>query len=261
MQQEPTPFEMASSERALSVSTPTPEVPPPRPCFPVVSFGVGGKLVVMFPQVSRHSGNATAFVNAMDNVESTISAVYVHSLANILSPQGDSDAMQNGFPGPLSVEASSRSAIMGYASQMADKTEAASLEQQVADDPVARRHLSSRGTLWRLLALLCKHTGAVSSRHQTSQAENTDPITTDIAALLAGAAADGRSGGETNEPQIHDEMVGEVRLAALAEVRSLLVEGRKADACESAAGAGLWEHALVLGQQIGADCYKKMLQR
>lgn len=249
-------------ERAASVATPTPEVPPPRPCFPAVSFAVGGKLVITFPTGTGH------YSGAMDNAEAMAGKVGFHALSDFVSDEDGCVARHGSFPGPLSVEGTTRSAVISYAKARAEEAE---VQTATMEDAVEKSHRSSWATLWRLLSLLCKHTGQVPSWQHASQAENTDPVAVDIAELLvAGGSADESVSGVTGvDDVIESPGRGEAdndgrpaqRAEAVLAVQTLLLRGSKAEACEKAASSGLWEHALILAQQIGVGLYKKTLQR
>lgn len=222
--------------------------PPPRPSFPLVSFGFGGQLLVMFPTLQTTAigdENTTAAdtntdINVVDgDVDSGSSAndaqpepgaIEVYKLSALLADDPEIVALAAPFPGPLCFEPSmTRGVVIQYVEDEAERAESVGA--------------ASLGLLWRLLGILCRHSGWPRQLQIVDQAENNDPATAEIAALLTSDNAPMSSWASSVAPTAEN----------IAEIGRLVAIGRKAEACRAAIRCGAWSHALLLASRIGSD--------
>ncbi len=129
--------------------------PPPRPCYPLVSFGFGGTMLVMFPKVEAPASTENSF--GEEEHPAQAGPVRIMQLSSVLQTDSSVAALTSSFPGPLSLGAyNSRSDVIAFC------------EQQAATAGLG----SSSGILWRLLALRVRHGGAARQASSSAGGEN-----------------------------------------------------------------------------------------
>ena len=125
----------------------------PRPCHPLVAFGFGGSMVVLFPRREREGAGSLdsssfGFPDEHDteNTHSKPGNIRIMDVSSLLASDSSVTALKNNFPGPLRVGSlTTATNAMNFCEQQA----------QLAGSG------SSSAILWRLLALRVKHSGSV----------------------------------------------------------------------------------------------------
>lgn len=226
-----------------------------RPPHALVSFGFGGKLLVM--------KNDNSFGANLDfgNQENTGPVISVLNLSDIVKDQDDNyfhALCQPSFPGPL---------IGGNA---AAKDVNKWIDERIATFDFAGmnyRNIEYWKLLYSLLKLLCQYYGKLRSPFGADPSlEETDGPESAVAKLFASA-----KNNKSHLMQFGSSMCCiqnlpvEAKIQATAtEVQNLLVSGRRKDALQCAQDGQLWGPALVLASQLGGQFYvdtvKKMAQ-
>ncbi|XP_068661776.1 protein transport protein SEC16A homolog [Aristolochia californica] len=225
-----------------------------RPLHTLVSFGFGGKLVIMRAD-SNHSSSST-YGSHQDSVGGSISilnlAEVVMDKTTVASPVHDecdyfSVLCQQSFPGPL------------VGGNVANKELNKWIDEKIAN--CASANLDTRKTehtrlLLSLLKLSCQKYGKLRSPFgvDTSLLE-TDGPESDVTQLFSSA----RSSAVTNCLQ-NLPSESQMRGAAI-EVQKLLVSGRRKEALHCAVEGQLWNLALVLALQLGEQAYIDTLKQ
>ena len=155
-------------------------VPPPRPCFPLVSFGFGGKLLVMIPRgvntIESPSPNQydvneeTVFgfgdtvpsnTRSLDTSQATAGNIAIVDLKVVLRDHDErTQALLKLNFGPLDpTHGPAKQDIISYCERSAEEALQAAEHQE----------WTSAHLLWKSLALLCRHNGRI---HSTSNSVN-----------------------------------------------------------------------------------------
>ncbi|KAL6181301.1 hypothetical protein ACLB2K_047956 [Fragaria x ananassa] len=225
-----------------------------RPPHALVTFGFGGKLIVM--KDSSSLGNSS--YGSQDPVAGSVSVL---NLTEVFMQKPDSSSFgmatcdyfralcQQSFPGPL------------VGGNVGSKELNKWIDERIAhcDSPDMEYR---KGKVLRLLISLlkigCQHYGKLRSPFGTDtlSKENDTPESA-VAKLFASAKSNGAQLGEYNAlshcvQNIPSE--GQIRATA-SEVQNLLVSGRKKDALQCAQAGQLWGPALVLASQLGEQLY------
>lgn len=220
-----------------------------RPPHALVSFGFGGKLVVM------KYFNATGMKIGYNNQEPSENSVSIHNLMEVVKDQGDyfHSLSHQSFPGPL---------VGGNA---ATKDVCRWIDENIAHceslllDLIKKKSMK---LLFSLLKISCQHYGKLRSPFGsgTSPEENDGPESA-VTKLFASARANGH-----DLTHCMQSIPSEAQIQATSiEMQSLLVSGKRKEALECAQIGQLWGPALVLAAQLGEKFYvetvKQMAQR
>ncbi|CAN0842265.1 Protein transport protein SEC16B homolog [Linum grandiflorum] len=223
-----------------------------RPPHALVSFGFGGKLIVVKDSAFGNSsfGNQAADGGSI-SVMNLMEVVSGSSPDNVSALGGTScnyfrPLCQQSFPGPL---------VGGNAGT---KDLNKWIDERIANYESPDMDYRKREALKLLLALLkiaCQHYGKLRSPFgsDTSSRENDTPESA-VAKLFSSAKRQLREYGALSHCLQH--MPSEAQLQATAStVQNLLVAGRKAEALQFAQEGQLWGPALVLASQLGDQFY------
>ncbi|OVA04802.1 Sec16 [Macleaya cordata] len=242
-------FSFASSEARSSAG---------RPPHALVTFGFGGKLIVMndcssFVTNSAYAsqdsvGSSISILNLMDIVvdksNSSIGVDYFHTLC------------QQSFPGPL------------VGGNFGNKELYKWIDERISNCESSNMDYRKRELLRLLLSLLkiaCRHCGKLRSPFGTDPSlKEGDCPESAVAKLFASAERNGAqlSGyGAITQCLQNLPSEGQIRATA-AEVQNLLVSGCTKEALQCAQEGQLWGPALVLAAQLGnqfhVDTVKQM---
>ncbi|KAJ7003405.1 hypothetical protein D5086_006557 [Populus alba] len=226
-----------------------------RPPHALVTFGFGGKLIVMKDGSSLRN---TYFGN-QDHVGGSIS---VMNLMEVLSGSSDNsssvggstccyfDALcQQSFPGPL------------VGGNVGNKELNKWIDERIAHCELPDLNHKKGKALRLLLSLLklaCQHYGKLRSSFGTDNLLKESDAPESAVAELFGSVK--RNGTQFSEFGALDHCLqnvpseGQIRATA-SEVQHLLVSGRKKEALQSAQEGQLWGPALVLASQLGDQYY------
>ncbi|KAJ6809169.1 protein transport protein SEC16B-like protein [Iris pallida] len=216
-----------------------------RPPHALVTFGFGGKLVIL-QDGSKDTAGGTVSILSLAEV--------VMDKAGALSSAGGGDSYfralcQQSFPGPL---------VGGNASAkdvnkcMDEKI--TSCGSSITD---ARNGQSLR-LLLSLLKISCQHYGKIRSPFNSGQSlQETDAAESAVTKLFASATMSDAC------PREYDSFIhnmhslpseGQIQATAM-EVQNLLVSGRRKEALQCAQVGQLWGPALLLASQLGEKYY------
>ncbi|PON40658.1 COPII coat assembly protein, Sec [Parasponia andersonii] len=226
--------------------------PDGRPPHALVTFGFGGKLIVM----KDHDNLVNSSYGSPDPVGGSVS---VHNLLEVatgnndLSTSGSSDYLralcQQSFPGPLVGGNVGSKELNKWIDERITNCESSIMDYKKGQ--ILKLLLS-------LLKIACQHYGKLRSPFgsDTVLRENDTPESA-VAKLFASAK---RSGGQFNEygaiSHCLQKLPSEAEIQATAsEVQNLLVSGRKKEALQCAQAGQLWGPALVLASQLGDQFY------
>ncbi|KAI3689683.1 hypothetical protein L2E82_47648 [Cichorium intybus] len=226
-----------------------------QPPHALVTFGFGGKLIVM--------KDTSAVMNtSYGRQDSSIGPISVLNIAEIVTGGGDvarggarvcgyfNTLCRQSFPGPLTGGNVGGKELNRWIDERITHT----ADVDYKKDQVLKLLLS-------LLKIASQHYGKLRSPYGTDTTSNeNDGPDVAVARLFASVKRDSTQYGFANcLQQLPAE--GQIRATA-AEVQTLLIYGRKIEALQRAQEGQLWGLALVLAAQLGdqyyVDCVRKM---
>ncbi|CAN4075996.1 unnamed protein product [Withania somnifera] len=231
-----------------------------RPPHALVTFGFGGKLIVM----KDHSSFGNSSFGSQNPVGGSISVL---NLMDVLSERVDSSSLATGacdytqalcrqsFPGPLVGGSPSIKELNKWIDERISNSESPDMDYRKGE--VLRLLLS-------LLKIACQYYGKLRSPFGTEAVlKESDAPEAAVAKLFASVK---RSGMQFNQygtvAQCLQQLPSEGQMRATAsEVQSLLVSGRKKEALQCAQEGQLWGPALVLAAQLGDQFYGETVKQ
>ncbi|KAL3645591.1 hypothetical protein CASFOL_010771 [Castilleja foliolosa] len=231
-----------------------------RPAHALVTFGFGGKLIVLKDNSFTESFN----VGSQNPVGGSISVL---SLAEVVNHNPDASShgmgVRNYFqalfrqcvPGPLSGGSVGNKELNKWIDERIANPESADTDYGKAE--VLRLLLS-------LLKIACQYYGKLRSPYGTDAVlkENDSPESA-VARLFASAKINSSHFSQHGAvAQCLQQMPpeGQLRVTA-AELQSLLVSGRKREALECAQEGQMWGPALILAAQLGDQFYVETIKK
>ncbi|KAF8380503.1 hypothetical protein HHK36_027990 [Tetracentron sinense] len=232
-----------------------------RPPHALVTFGFGGKLIVMKDNSSFLTNSA---YGSQDSVGGSVSIV---NLMEVVMDKTDASSIEAGacdyfrtlcqqsFPGPLVGGNVGSRELNKWIDERIANCESPNMDYR-------------KGKLLRLLLSLlkiaCQHYGKLRSPFGTDPAlRESDRPESAVAELFASAKRNGAqlSGyGDLTYCLQNLPSEGQIRATAV-EVQNLLVSGRKKEALQSAQEGQLWGPALVLAAQLGDQFYVETVKQ
>ncbi|KAM7525569.1 hypothetical protein LguiA_015471 [Lonicera macranthoides] len=223
-----------------------------RPPHALVTFGFGGKLIVLKDNTSIKNSS----YGSQDPVDGSISVLNLTEVVN-----GRSDApkigceyfralCQQSFPGPLTGGSVGVKELNKWIDERITHSESPDMDYRQSE--VLRLLLS-------LLKIACQHYGKLRSPFGTdSTLKESDVPEAAVARLFASVKRN--SGAQFSEYGALAHCLQKLppegqMLATAVEVQTLLVSGRKKDALHCAQQGQLWGPALVLAAQLGDQFY------
>ncbi|KAF5734901.1 hypothetical protein HS088_TW15G00398 [Tripterygium wilfordii] len=230
-----------------------------RPPHALVTFGFGGKLIVMKETTSLNSsyggqnsvGGTISVLNLMEVVTANNDA------SNIGAPTCDyfHALCHQSFPGPL------------VGGNVGNKELNKWIDERISNCSSPDMDFRKGEVLKLLLSLLkiaCQHYGKLRSPFGTDTALGESDIPeTSVAKLFAYAKRNGNQYsqyGALNQCVMNFPSEGQIRATA-SEVQNLLVSGRKIEALQCAQEGQLWGPALVLASQLGEQFYVETVKQ
>ncbi|CAN4077338.1 unnamed protein product [Withania somnifera] len=231
-----------------------------RPLHALVTFGFGGKLIVM----KDHSSFGNSSSGSQNPVGGSISVL---NLMDVVSERVDSSSLAMGqsdytralcrqsFNGPLVGGSPSIKELNKWIDERISNSESTDMDYRKGE--VLRLLLS-------LLKISCQYYGKLRSPFGTEAVlKESDVPETAVAKLFASVK---RSGTQLNQygtvAQCLQQLPSEGQMRAMAsEVQSLLVSGRKKEALQCAQEGQLWGPALVLAAQLGDQFYGETVKQ
>ncbi|KAH0644164.1 hypothetical protein KY284_032048 [Solanum tuberosum] len=231
-----------------------------RPPHALVTFGFGGKLIVM----KDYSSSGNSSFGSQNPVGGSISLL---NLMDVVSERVDSSSLAMGacdytralcrqsFLGPLVGGSPSIKELNKWIDERVSNSESPGMDYRKGE--VLRLLLS-------LLKIACQYYGKLRSPFGTEAVlKESDVPETVVAKLFASVK---RNGMQLNQygtvaqclQQLPSE--GQMRTTA-SEVQSLLVSGRKKEALQCAQEGQLWGPALVLAAQLGDQFYVETVKQ
>ncbi|KAJ1277451.1 hypothetical protein BS78_04G005000 [Paspalum vaginatum] len=234
-----------------------------RPPHALVSFGFGGKLIVM-----KETSSITTSFNS-GNQGSSSSIVSILNLSEVVVDKVDPSSMTSGsalsyfhalchqpVPGPLVGGSAASKDVNKWLDEMIAWYGSSSSEFQGGD---------TRKLLISLLKILCQHYGKLRSPFGSDPSqEDADGPEMAVTKLFASCKRSPVHMGDYGS-SVHcmKNIPPESQMQAVAqEVQNLLVSGRRKEALQCAQGGQLWGPAIILALQLGdqfyVDTVKKM---
>ncbi|KAK3434605.1 hypothetical protein EUGRSUZ_D02081 [Eucalyptus grandis] len=225
-----------------------------RPAHALVTFGFGGKLIVMKDATfasnpsyggQDSSGSSIAVLNILEVFQKKNDASgdgvgacnYLHALC------------QQTFPGPLAGGSVGSKELNKWIDERIVNCESPDMDYKKAE---------ALKLLLSLLKIACQHYGKLRSPFGTEMAfKEGDSPETAVARLFASAKKNnGPFGGYNSESRCLQFLPSPEQIQATAsEVQNLLVSGRKKEALQCAQEGQLWGPALILASQLGDQFY------
>ncbi|KAL2547435.1 Protein transport protein SEC16B-like protein [Forsythia ovata] len=231
-----------------------------RPSHALVTFGFGGKLIVM----KDNSSTESSTFGSQNPVGSSISVL---NLAEVVNEKDDASSMGMGgcnyfrvlcrqsFPGPLTGGSVGVKELNRWIDERIMNSESPDMDYRKGE--VLRLLLS-------LLKIACQYYGKLRSPFGSDTAlKESDVPESAVAKLFSSAKKNGTQFSQYGAvshclQQLPSE--GQLRATA-AEVQSLLVSGRKKEALQYAQEGQLWGPALVLAAQLGDQFYVETVKQ
>ncbi|GAV88199.1 Sec16_C domain-containing protein/Sec16 domain-containing protein [Cephalotus follicularis] len=223
-----------------------------RPPHALVTFGFGGKILVMKDNSSLQN---TSF-QSQESVGGSISVLNVMEVvmgnADASNIGGDDyfrSLCQQSFPGPL------------VGGNVGSKELNKWIDERIANcgsPNIDYRKVEVLRLLLSLLKIACQHYGKLRSPFGTDNTlRESDTPESAVAKLFASAKKNAMQYGEYGAPRhCLQRLPSEGQLQATAsEVQNFLVSGRKREALQCAQEGQLWGPALVLASQLGDQFY------
>ncbi|BGO91738.1 hypothetical protein NBRC10512_006220 [Rhodotorula toruloides] len=245
---------------------------------PVVSFGFGGRMVVVFPDGGRPAYGADSSnpygVSAANAQPSSPSTVHIRKLAEVVPPSTDGTA----FPGPIFLDG-------GKANAGKKRREALSwldqrigeLEQEVSYARGAappgfegsgthdrRRQVESRLLLVKLVKVMVENEGKLTGSAKVDDAVRaifTGESTTangDMAALPTADQLVAASPDRTSDASTVPFITYGVSPADLDQMTEYLLRGERREAVRHALDRKMWAHAFIIASCVDTDCWKEV---
>ncbi|XP_030469311.1 protein transport protein SEC16B homolog isoform X1 [Syzygium oleosum] len=225
-----------------------------RPAHALVTFGFGGKLIVMKDATfasnpsyggQDSSGSSIAVLNIIEVFQKKNDASgngfgacnYLHALC------------QQSFPGPLVGGSVGSKELNKWMDERIANCESPDMDYKKAE---------ALKLLLSLLKIACQHYGKLRSPFGTETAfKEGDSPETAVAKLFASSKkTNGPFGGYNSENRCLQFLPSPEQIQATAsEVQNLLVSGRKKEALQCAQEGQLWGPALILASQLGDQFY------
>ncbi|TVU33704.1 hypothetical protein EJB05_25537 [Eragrostis curvula] len=232
-----------------------------RPPHALVSFGFGGKLIVM-----KESSSMTTNFNSgnQGNSSGTVSILNLSEVVDKVDPASSSNSNVLGYfhtlchqpvPGPLVGGNAASKDVNKWLDEMIALYESSASDSQRGDP---RRLLIS------LLKILCQHYGKLRSPFGSDPWEESNGPEMAVTKLFSSCKKSKVHMGDYGSI-VHcvKNIPSESQMQAVAqEVQNLLVSGRRKEALQCAQGGQLWGPAIILALQLGdqfyVDTVKKM---
>ncbi|KAL2348157.1 hypothetical protein Fmac_002157 [Flemingia macrophylla] len=224
-----------------------------RPSHALVTFGFGGKLIIM-----KDPSLLSSSYGSQDSVQGSVSVL---NLIEVVTGSMDSTSIGNGtseyfralsqqsFPGPLVGGSVGSKELYKWLDERIAHCESPDMDYKKG---VRLRLLLS------LLKIACQHYGKLRSPFGTDTIlkENDTPESA-VAKLFASAKMSGTEFSQYGIPsRCLQNLPSEEQMKAMAlEVQNLLVSGKKKEALQCAQEGQLWGPALVLASQLGDQFY------
>lgn len=221
---------------------------------PLISWGVGGTIVTMFPKDVPRYGISQALpsiVRSPGEVK-VLSAKDVQPLEERLTK----------FPGPLKGKSKKKETIAWLTFGIE------SLERDQPHNSLSQLHLShddkravERVLLWKILRVFVEHDGTLEGSAAVEKAVR-DVLSPgpDSAVGVPPAYVTGGDIGRMNGTPATKMQSDSVDASAVEKIRQNLLDGESEKAIWAAADARLWGHALLLANALSPDLYKQVSQ-
>ncbi|CAM8885379.1 unnamed protein product [Rhodiola kirilowii] len=221
-----------------------------RPPHALVSFGFGGKLILM-------KDNSSPVSSSYGNQGSKEGSISVLNLSEVVTERNNANAAtdacdyfqilcQQSFPGPLVGGSLGNKELNKWIDERVSNCESSDLDY---------RTVETLRLLLSLLRIACQHYGKLRSPFgsDTSVKANDSP---EFAVAKLFASVKGNGGQYGHAAHCLQQLPSEGQLKATAsEVQNLLVAGSKREALECALHGQLWGPALVIASQLGDQFY------
>eukprot|EP01135_Chromosphaera_perkinsii_P011605 Nk52_evm44s2449 gene=Nk52_evmTU44s2449 len=220
---------------------------------PVVSFGLGGKLLVMFPdkKVNPMMLSSANYSQSSAEVESYYpTPITVFSISSVLQ---NSDYVKSlkAFPGP----------ILGSKSK---KNVQEIVKKNIEECQPEGLTTDSPKLIWQALELLLKNDGTMQAGSKSSDAmKNNDPTSMALSEILLNQEEEGTfaNSAMSNSFSSRRRVSEAEKESILQKIQKLILSGDRKAACDAAVEGGLWEHALLIASHIDLQVYNGVIEK
>ncbi|GAA6060928.1 hypothetical protein JCM10212_003836 [Sporobolomyces blumeae] len=240
---------------------------------PLVSFGLGGRMLVVFPDSGRQSSSAFDAANPYavappTTAPSTPTTVHIRKLADVLPPADGPT-----FPGPMFLDGGRANAgkkrkeafvwLAKRIEELEDEAKHAHAHLGFGHDDVEakKKTVETKLLLVKLVKVFIENEGKLVGTAAVDEAVRAilapQSASTDeggqlpTADQLASAASQGRSTGSA-EPFV----TYGVSPADLDEMTAFLLRGERREAVKYALDHRMWAHAFIIASCVDTDCWK-----
>ncbi|BGP24993.1 COPII vesicle coat protein Sec16 [Rhodotorula toruloides] len=245
---------------------------------PVVSFGFGGRMVVVFPDGGRpdfggDSSNPYGAPSTNSQLASP-SVAHVRKLADIVPPPADGNA----FPGPIFLDGGKanagkkrKEALSWLAQRMGELEQEVSYARGAAPSVFEathaderRRKVESRLMLVKLVKVMVENEGKLTGSPKvddavraifTGEPTNADP---GAAALPTADQLVAASSRMTSNASTAPFITYGVSPADLDQMSEYLLRGERREAVRHALDHKMWAHAFIIASCVDTDCWKEV---
>ncbi|XP_020584994.1 protein transport protein SEC16A homolog isoform X2 [Phalaenopsis equestris] len=217
-----------------------------RPPHALVTFGFGGKIIVMKDDSFSNSSSVSG------SQESAGGVVLIHTLVDVVMTKADFSNTSVGyfhalchdsFPGPLVGGSAASKDVNKWINDRITRSESSGMDVQ---NGLLLKLLLS------LLKILCQHNGRLRSPYGINPShEGSDGPESAVSMLFASAKRSNApvGGGSSRHCMTNPPPEANIR-ATVTEVQNLLVSGRRKEALHCAQEGELWGTAVVLAAQL-----------
>eukprot|EP00743_Colponemidia_sp_Colp-15_P002433 GILK01002637.1.p1 GENE.GILK01002637.1~~GILK01002637.1.p1 ORF type:complete len:926 (-),score=140.97 GILK01002637.1:2004-4433(-) len=250
-----------------------------RPPHPIVCFGFGGRMAVMFPKpitrLNRLSNGDSAQsplsptpAELLDGSGSPMKkgSIKLFSLSELIASSRYYRTLAQ-FPGPL-LKKGNQENVTAYVGEKARDAEQLSIQLGLTRNADDNSIYEGDRILWEIMAILVKHFAVISAGRQSaySTAATGGGPFGEIFSLLrieSESSQDGWVNGDKAYPNIfiRSSYTEEETQRAGAEFQRLLLCGERRDAVRVATENGLWADAMLLASHMDNDTYKDVVTK
>ncbi|KAI8379686.1 Sec23-binding domain of Sec16-domain-containing protein [Radiomyces spectabilis] len=224
---------------------------------PLVSFGFGGKLCVMFPQTVQRFTN-TSYEQRAPITKRMPSVIQIKSLKSVLGDQHTALSSLSEFVGPVLMDSkmnvkSKKKEVIAYMHKRIEEFNVTL--STLAEGSHEHTHMKNKMLLWKLVQTLIENEGHIGDGSAMDNA---------IRGLLQLPAVTEDEQNTFSVPAYAQELPStenddDRSTFILDKLQRLLLNGDRDGAVEYAMQEDLWAHALILSSCINKDLWKTVV--
>ncbi|GAA5877576.1 hypothetical protein JCM8547_007735 [Rhodosporidiobolus lusitaniae] len=252
---------------------------------PVVSFGLGGRMVVVFPSngqpgYSVDSANPYAAAGAGQQQHNSPSAVHIRKLVDILPPSTANEESATPFPGPIFLDGGKanagkkrKEAVAWLTSRIAEVEQEVQYAKGAVPPGLAsggeqeaqerRRKAETKLLLLKLVNVMIDNEGKLTGSPKVDDAvraifapDSTSSTADDSSLPTADQLAAAASRAEPTTGSDAPFVTYSVSPAHLDQMQSFLLRSERREAVRYALDNKMWAHAFIIASCVDTDCWK-----